>query len=120
MYSSYHEEVGMYISGDYTNDNLILQSIISRSLIIDDFAYKNNISIPQKNIDSYNFVKNFFYTIGTKYIKKEQKLINNIYYPIQNVNYQLDPNETVYCSNQGWTIEKITKKYYTNIPNKYS
>jgi hypothetical protein len=122
MYSSYHEEVGMYISGDYTNDNLILQSIISRSLIIDDFAYKNNISVPQKNIDSYNFVKNFFYTIGTKYIKKEQKLINNIYYPIQNVNYQLDPNETVYCSNQGWTIEKITKNIIpisqTNIPNK--
>ena len=37
MYTSYHDEVGMYVTGDYTKDNLILQAVMSRSLIIDDY-----------------------------------------------------------------------------------
>ena len=84
MYSSYHDEVGMYVAGDYTKDELILQAVISRSLIIDDYENYNNIIIPKKNLDSYNYVKNFLNNIGQKYINPNKKLINNIYFPVNN------------------------------------
>lgn len=108
MYSSYHDEVGMYVTGDYTKDDLILHAVISRSMIIDDYADRLNIQIPQRNLHSYNYAKNFLYNIGNKYINQNKKLINNIYFPIKDVQFQLDNSETVYCDN-GWSIKNMVE-----------
>lgn len=106
MYTSYHDEVGMYVTGDYTKDNLILQAVISRSLIIDDYAGMLTIS-PDKS-DSYNFAKNFLNTVGQKYINQNKTLSDNIYFPIKNAQFQMDQSETFYCDN-GWSIKNMVE-----------
>lgn len=129
-----HEEVGMYVTGDYSKSNIVLQSVLSRALIIGDYAGlmrcrfgADLLHDPQKvecqpwseeKSRALKSITTKLQEIGNTYggardasdgkwpmTGNESKLYNGWGYPIQGTTkFKLDENETVYCQN-GWSIK---------------
>ena len=102
FYNSYHDEIGMYIYGDYSTNIVALQAVLSRTLAIDDYASKSNVtSMTTAQSQSYNIVKKKLQAIGDKAHSASvpQLIPGTLLYPVgSNTSFEIDPNETVICN----------------------
>lgn len=110
FYTSWHEELGMYVTGDYNQDDLILQAVVSRLNYVEQWskgwphwmAFNIPIeSLSQNKQNYYNTAINYMRQLGQAVITEDyvKKLNGGIYFPVNDVKFQLDDSETVYCYN---------------------
>jgi hypothetical protein len=104
FYDSQHDEIGLWVYGDYTNNPIAFQSLLSRALMIDDYqGLSTTTQMTTKQTKNYTYIKNTLNNIG--YAGKFNTQFNNNLYTVgSNSTFKLDYNETVVCYDSPTTM----------------
>jgi hypothetical protein len=105
FYDSGHEEVGMYVTGNYETNNIVFSSLVSRLTVLLNSSGTSPVILPTK--PGFSEILDKLNGITSSYKPDKQ---NGLYFDVDdNTSYQLSPLETMVCNS-------TTNSNYKSIP----